>query len=267
MELFYRKFGEGHPLIIVHGLYGSSDNWVSIAHDLANYFEVYIIDQRNHGRSPHSPTHSYELMKSDLHYFMEAHNLARAILLGHSMGGKTVMHFAAEFPEKVSSLIVLDIAPKSYKANSNYDTQALQHIKLVEAMLAVNFVGVTQRSHVEEQLEAYMPDIRVRKFLMKNVYKNKQGTLSWRLNIQTISNNLERILDGNEVANGNEPILGFPVLFVRGGNSNYVLDSDLDHIQTVFPYANLKTIANAGHWLHAEQPEALLKTIKSFILD
>lgn len=269
MQLFYRKYGFGHPLIIVHGLYGTADNWVTVAKALSAYFEVFVIDQRNHGRSPHSPGHNYNLMKSDLLEFMDEHNLQKAILIGHSMGGKTVMHFAASYPERVSSLIVLDIAPKSYKENDNYETQAKQHRQLIDVMKSISFTGITDRKVLEEQLLSKISDKKIGFFLLKNIHRNKNGSFSWLLNINALDFNLENILEGAEVTvdSIDGKITGFPVLFVRGALSNYIQDSDFELIRKLFPYADIETLPNAGHWLHAEQPELLIKKIKEFILN
>jgi len=141
MKLFFRKFGEGAPIIIVHGLYGASDNWVTVGRRLAENFEVFLIDQRNHGRSPHSSEHNYKLMLEDLYEFIETQNIEKAILIGHSMGGKTVMHFANQYPEKVSSLIVLDIAPKSYIEIAKENKSEINHLGILKAMKSIDFAS------------------------------------------------------------------------------------------------------------------------------
>ena len=270
MELFHRKYGEGAPLIIVHGLYGASDNWVSIARALAEYFEVFIVDQRNHGQSPHSDTHDYDSMTSDLLAFMDQHEIHKAILLGHSMGGKTVMNLAIHHPERVNRLIVADIAPRKYRTDKNDSSETLNHLSIVAGMLAVDFEQCKTRQAVDEALAQRIEEKRIRQFLLKNIRRNEQNdSLEWRLNIRVLHQNMIAILDGfdtEQFKKGNG-VIGFPVLFIRGQNSNYIKDKDYEIIQTVFPYVELKTIPNAGHWLHAEQPKLFIDAITSFIFD
>ncbi len=261
MELFYRKYGEGVPLVIVHGLYGASDNWVSIAKVLATDFEVFLIDQRNHGRSPHSVEHNYKLMVQDLYQFLENQGIEKAVLIGHSMGGKTVMHFAKKYPEKVDTLIVLDIAPKSYVSLSK--KASIHHYLILNAMRSIDFSQVKSRKDIDNQLIENIEDERIRMFLLKNIQRDAQNKFSWRLNVEALYNHIDEIMNGELSAE--EPITGFPVLFVRGADSNYILDKDFEKIKELFPYAELKTIKNAGHWLHAEQPEELLRIIKEFL--
>ncbi len=261
MELFYRKYGEGVPLVIVHGLYGASDNWVSIAKKLAESYEVYLIDQRNHGRSPHSKEHNYKLMVQDLYQFLEDREIEKAILIGHSMGGKTVMHFAVEYPEKVDALIVLDIAPKSYVAVSG--KASIHHYLILNTMRNIDFSKVKSRKDIDLALSENLHDERIRMFLLKNIQRDAQNKFSWRLNVEALYNHIDEIMDG--ALRVNEAVQGFPVLFIRGADSNYILDEDMEEIQKIFPYAELETIENAGHWLHAEQADKLLEVIDHFL--
>ncbi len=263
MELFFRKYGEGPPLIIIHGLYGSSDNWVSIGRQLAKHFEVYLIDQRNHGKSPHSPDHNYDLLKEDLREFMDLQSIKKAIIIGHSMGGKTAMFFATDYPEKVSHLIVADISPKSYKSTNSQ--QLLAHNTIISAMYNLDFYGITSREEIDAILAKSIPETRVRQFLLKNIKRSKDNEYSWSLNIRAIRNELPNIMDGlKETQN---EITGFPVLFIKGEKSDYILEDDKKEILKIFPYADFETIPNAGHWLHAEQPGLFLKTLENFILE
>ena len=262
MNLFFRKFGTGPPLIIVHGLYGASDNWVQIAKILGSHFEVFLIDQRNHGRSPHNPVHTYPAMRDDLLEFMDQQEIPSAILLGHSMGGKTVMFFAADYPDRTAGLIVIDIAPKTYPGSSG----PLSHRSIMEAMSSLDFEGIKTRTEVDKKLARDIPSERVRQFLMKNLHRNKDQSFRWSLNLTSLRNNLDHILGGMDektFENGNQ-ITGFPVLFVRGANSTYIQDKDFDLILRIFPYAEIQTIPEAGHWLHVEQPDLLIKAILSY---
>ncbi len=269
MDLFYRKYGQGPALIIVHGLYGASDNWVSIAKGLQDYFEVFLIDQRNHGRSPHHPDHTYEAMKEDLKQFMDEHEIEKAVLLGHSMGGKTVMHFAKEYPERISHLIVVDIAPISYLDDARKKHRTLDHATLIQAMRSVDFSKIESRQDVDDALSDTIPPERVRQFLMKNLRRESNNQFSWSLNLEALWNNLPHILDGlneKEFEKG-RGITGFQVLFVKGAESDYITQDVFDSIVlTIFPYAELVTIPKAGHWVHAEQPDLLIKNLLYFVL-
>jgi esterase len=262
MELFFRKYGEGPPLIILHGLYGSSDNWVSIGRKLAKNFEVFLIDQRNHGKSPHSAAHNYQLLKDDLLDFMNVQSIEKAIIIGHSMGGKVAMFFAADYPERISHLIVADISPRSYKTTNS--SQLLAHNTIIKAMYNMDFYGITSREDIDEILAKSIPEPRIRQFLLKNIKRSKENEYSWSLNIKTIKNELVHIMDGlNE---NQQEITGFPILFLKGENSDYILKNDEIIIEKIFPYADLETIPNSGHWMHAEQPEIFIKKITDFIL-
>jgi pimeloyl-ACP methyl ester carboxylesterase len=263
MELNYRRTGEGPPLIIAHGLYGSSDNWLSVGKALARDFEVYMIDQRNHGQSPHSSEHSYAAMKKDLFVFMAHHSIERAILLGHSMGGKTVMRFAMDYPEMVSRLIVADIAPRAYHT----DKHDFHHGHILKALAGLDTSQVSSLRDATRELSKSIPSRRVVQFLLKNLAK-KDGQYHWTLNIKALQDNLDEIMQGMDLSNYNSPgTTGFPALFVRGGESGYIRDDDIPMIEKLFPYARTETIEGAGHWLHAEKQEEFIETIKEFIYD
>ncbi|HSH52506.1 MAG TPA: alpha/beta fold hydrolase [Bacteroidales bacterium] len=267
MELFFRKFGDGPPLIILHGLYGSSDNWVSTGRKLSANYQVYLLDQRNHGKSPHSPQHNYHLLKDDLLEFMDKQSINKAIILGHSMGGKTAMFFAVDYPERINNLIIVDISPKSYKNTKS--TQLLSHSTIINAMYNIDFNHIKSRKDIDKILSPSIPSKRVRQFLLKNVSRTKDNQLKWSLNLEGISNELENIMDGLIIENfkdGNG-ITGFPVLFIKGEKSDYIESADNEAIKTVFPFAEIEIIPNAGHWLHAEQPKLFLKTIQNFLAD
>jgi len=267
MELSYRKMGQGPPMIILHGLYGSSDNWFSIGKAFASRFEVYLIDQRNHGSSPHSREHNYIAMRNDLHDFMELHAIEKAVIIGHSMGGKTAMFFAVAWPEKVQLLVVVDISPGSYKSLTRSTPQSADHMNIITAMLGVDFSQVNDREDVSRMLSESIPSERVRQFLLKNIRRNAEGGYEWRLNIQALHDQLPMIMDGLDpkpYMNGNG-VTGFPVLFVRAGQSGYISVDDISTIKTIFPMSELVTIPSADHWIHVQQPELLIKTIEYFI--
>jgi len=264
MKLFFRKFGEGPTLIIVHGLYGSSDNWFSIGKELAGNFEVFLVDQRNHGRSPHTDHHTYELMKLDLLGFMDGEGIEKAILVGHSMGGKTVMSLAADNPDRVNSLVVIDIAPKSYIQLNDFSAHAVDHLIILTAMLNMDFSKVKTREDADSQLSDSIHSPKIRRFLLKNLKRDPNDLYCWRINIETLSRDLPAIMD--EIVTGKYGIAGFPVLFIRGEKSSYILDEDMPEIKILFPFADFVTIPDAGHWMHVEMPALLVKTIKYFLL-
>ncbi|MEN8158420.1 MAG: alpha/beta fold hydrolase, partial [Bacteroidota bacterium] len=255
MKLFHRKYGEsGPPLVIVHGLYGSSDNWVSIARDLSQRFEVYVIDQRNHGQSPHSDLHDYPSMREDLREFMDDRGIEKAVLIGHSMGGKTVMSFAERWPERVVSLISLDIAPKSYRNLALASRVAASHSSMIDAMLELDLAAAGSREEIDRALAQRIESERVRSFLLKNLRRDKGGGFFWRINLPALSLNLERVMEGMErsaMASGGGisagsatggSITGFPVLFVAGGASDYIRPGDHQLIRDIFPSAEIVTI-------------------------
>lgn len=269
MELFYRKYGEAGPqLIIVHGLYGSGDNWVSIARDLSDRFEVYVVDQRNHGQSPHSGVHDYPSMRDDLCDFMDARGIDKAVLMGHSMGGKTIMHFAFGCPERVLSLISVDIAPRSYNNLALESHAAADHAKMIDAMLELDLTRYESREEVDLALRPKIGSDRVRSFLLKNVRRKKDGTFYWRINLAVLRTNLDKIMDTlpdieRVIAEGG--ITGFPALFISGERSDYIRAEDHQLIRSLFPMADIVTIPGSGHWVHAEQPSLLVKNINYFL--
>ncbi len=267
MELFYREFGDGNRnLIIIHGLYGASDNWVTIAKLLKDNFHVYLIDQRNHGQSPHSDDMNYEFMSDDLNEFMEQHDLDEAIIMGHSMGGKAAMRFALAHPQKVTKLFILDIAPKSYGSYSNYAEITNDHRTIIDALLNVNLNIHASRQSVDKELQDAIPNKMVRSFLLKNLGRDEDKQLYWKFNLQVLSDHLQDIMDGFSDIKGK---VSFPedkpVFLVRGEDSPYVHEDDMQEVRTFFPSVQTANIPNAGHWLHAEQPELFLKTVLYFM--
>jgi len=264
MQLFYRKLGKGMPFIILHGLYGSSDNWISVARELSVNLEVWLIDLRNHGRSPHHKDHTYEIMVDDLYEFVNEHKLKKFVLLGHSMGGKLAMHFADSHPELLSHLIIIDIAPKSYLFSIDIQSDTLNHKQIMEGMLAMDFSGITNREEIDLHLTKLVPNDKIRHFLMKNIKRKQDMSFDWSLNIEALYLNLNNILCELKV-NSKKSLEKLPVLFVKGSDSEYINKLDLEDINTIFPMAKLEIIKDAGHWLHIEKPDLLIKTIKEFI--
>jgi len=252
MELNYKSFGAGYPIIILHGLFGTLDNWQTIAKKLAENYTVYIIDLRNHGRSTHDDRFDYEVMADDLQAFMESHWIYEAHIIGHSMGGKTAMQFALNYPDLVNQLVVVDIAPKAYEGG---------HQTIFDALLSLDLAKITSRKEADEFLKQKIDDFGVRQFLLKNLTRQKEGGFKWKMNLPIIHQNYQPILSAIE----SEDSFDNDTLFIRGGISDYVKEEDMSHIKTLFPSAKLATVAEAGHWVHAVAPKTLLELVFDFL--
>ena len=247
--------GEGEPLIILHGFLGMGDNWKTLARQFASDgFEVYLIDQRNHGRSFHSDSFSYELMVEDLNTYCVENNISHFNLLGHSMGGKVAMLYATTYPEMVKKLIIADIGVKAYPQH---------HQTILEGLTALsnNKQAMTSRSDADDFLSSYINDDGTRMFLLKNLYWIEKGILGFRMNLKALIKNIEQI--GKALPEGVS--YDGETLFLRGDKSNYILDEDEKGLYNAFAKAQLKTISNAGHWLHAENPKDFHKEVINFL--
>ncbi len=251
MKLFSQVQGEGEVLMIMHGLFGMSDNWQSLGRQWSEHYQVHLLDMRNHGRSPHSDDFSYDLMADDLLEYLDDHNINQATILGHSMGGKVAMLFAVLNPERTKRLIIADIAPKPYKPH---------HQEIIAALEELELSKIERRSDANELFDPSLPP-GVRQFLLKNLYWAEKDRMDWRFNLPVIAREIQKVGEGlapNAYYDG-------PCLFLRGGNSWYIKDEDLDLILEHYPKAELATIDNAGHWLHAEQPKAFYKRVNDFL--
>ena len=251
MTLNYKSFGEGYPIIILHGLFGTLDNWQTIAKKLADDYTVYIVDQRNHGRSPHDAIFNYEVMADDLQAFMESQWIYEAHIIGHSMGGKTAMQFALNYPDLVNRLVVVDIAPKGYEGG---------HQAIFEALFSLDLAKISNRKEADKLLSSKIGEFGVRQFLLKNLTRNKEGGYQWKMNLPVIYQNYTKILSAIEQEDG----FSQPTLFIKGENSNYIKETDWPLIRKIFPSAELATVKQAGHWVHAEAPNELLNFVKGF---
>jgi esterase len=254
MNLFFREFGEGQPVIILHGLFGQSDNWVTVGRRIADQFHVYIPDQRNHGQSPHTSIHSFPAMTDDLAEFIEELHIENPVLIGHSMGGKVAMTYALENPGKVKKLVVIDISPRRYP-------ERITHTQVITQMMSIDLETLTTRGEVEKILNSTIADTRVRMFILKNLYYKIHGKLAWRLNLDAISQSMDLLFDS--ICSENQ--YKGPTLFIRGGKSDYVPDADIPMIKSMFPEAVIKTITGASHWVHADAPEELCFMLSSFL--
>lgn len=254
MKLFYRHYGEGKPLIILHGLLGLSDNWVTYARRLANRYSVYIPDQRNHGQSPHSPAFNYYSLVDDLHEFIQEHEIRQPVILGHSMGGKVAAMFALEYPEIARALMVVDISLRDYE-------RRYYHINLIDIMRSMDLSAVQSRQEVEELLEQQIHEPRIRLFLLKNLYRRTRNDFAWRPDLASLSDNIDELMAGVPLGRS----FSKPALFIRGGNSDYVRYKDYDDIYRSFPDASIKTIEGAGHWIHTDAPDEFFRVTSDFL--
>lgn len=234
--------GKGTPLLILHGYFGMSDNWKSLGKKFAEHYQVHLIDQRNHGRSFHSNDFNYELLVSDLHNYIQHHQLENSYLLGHSMGGKTAMLFAVMHPNLIQKLIIVDIAPKQY--DPHHDT-------ILKGLNAIDFSEQISRAAVDEKLREYVPQIGVRQFLLKNVYWREKGQLDFRFHLKSLTENNIEI----GAALPKDTVFNKKTLFLKGDQSDYISLQDESLIRKHFPESNLQEISHAGHWLHAENPQ------------
>lgn len=251
MKLNYKILGEGSPLVILHGLLGMLDNWQAPARLLEDSYQCILVDLRNHGHSPHSPQHDYACMSADVIELMDDLGLETANILGHSMGGKVAMKLAQEHPNRVGKLVVADIGPKFYPVH---------HQDILTALRAVPLDSISRRSEAEEHMIPYITEASVRQFLMKSLFRPEKGRFGWRFNLDAIESQIEHV---------GEPIdqldYAGETLFIRGGNSNYILDADWPDIKVLFPNAFLETIDGTGHWLHAEKPQLFTDAIRNFL--
>ena len=251
MKLFFRTVGEGKPLIILHGLFGSSDNWLTHAKSLGSNHKVYLVDQRNHGASPHNDEFTYEKMVDDLLKFIKQHDLIRPDIIGHSMGGKVAMLFAVRYPDQINKLIIVDIAPKFYPVHHN---------TILEGLKAIPITTLQSRQEADDILTGYIDLPGVRQFLLKNIKRSDDG-FEWKMNLNVIYDHIANVGNGLE----DDDQFDHETLFIRGSESDYIEDSDIPDLNDHFPKNDLVTIHGASHWVHVEEPEQLLKAIEIFL--
>lgn len=253
MELNYKVFGTGQPVVIMHGLFGMLDNWQSIAKKLAEDYMVFILDLRNHGKSPHSNDFSYQIMAEDVREFLESKWVYEADIIGHSMGGKVAMQLALEHSDMINKLMVVDMAPKTYKGN---------HETIFEALFALDLKSIGSRKEADQFLLPRIPEFSTRQFLLKNIYLDKvTREYKWKMNLSVLFDAYQDILGHNLPQ---DTYLG-DTLFVKGENSDYINFDELEAYQEYFPNGNIVEVAGAGHWVHAEQPQAFLELAQEFL--
>lgn len=250
----FRVYGEQNakPIYILHGIFGMLDNWHLAAQQLSNQFRVITYDARNHGKSFHDPESGYRAMADDLNALMQHLGDEQAIVMGHSMGGKTAMYFADTYPEKVEQLIVVDIAPKRYVPG---------HLGYFKAFKEVPLHLLNSRKEAEEAFLPYAPDMGVRQFLLKNIEPVPGGGYTTKSNLEAIEMAYEEIIGE----------LNFHQVFLRradfiaGSKSGYIKEEDKDNILQYFPTAQFHEVANAGHWVHAENPAGFLACLSEIL--
>ncbi|WP_028283435.1 alpha/beta fold hydrolase [Olleya marilimosa] len=252
MLLHSNIIGEGKPFVILHGFLGMSDNWKTLGNQFAEHFQVHLVDQRNHGRSFHDDSFHYEALAEDLKHYFDANQIKDAILLGHSMGGKTAMLFATLYPELVSKLIIADISPRFYP---------IHHDAILQGLNSLDFNVLKSRSQADKQLANYVSDFGTRQFLLKNLYWIEKGKLALRMNLEALTENVSEVGEALPIHAKFEG----DTLFLRGDKSEYIGNQDEAIIKNHFPEANIITISNAGHWLHAENPEDFYNAVTNFV--
>jgi pimeloyl-ACP methyl ester carboxylesterase len=252
MKLFSQILGKGDPVIIMHGLFGTSDNWLTIGKRLSEHHKCYLLDLRNHGRSPHSPELNYNDMVEDLYEFLTDFELRTVSVIGHSMGGITAMKFALEYPHRMNKLVVVDIAPKSYP---------VLHQDILKGLNAIPVSTINTRKEADLILADYVHSIRIRQFLLKSLYRTEKGNYAWRINLDAIAGHAADI--GRGITKEN--IYDQPALFIRGEKSTYLTTDDIPAIKAQFTNSDVETIPDGTHWLHAEKPEKLIQILESFL--
>lgn len=250
VPLFHRSAGSGTPIVVLHGLLGSADNWGTIGKALSADHLVVLTDARDHGRSPHSDAVSYPLMAADVRALVTELGLRDIVLVGHSMGGKTAMTFAQQWPELLKHLVVIDIAPRDYPRGNQAG--------ILEALRTSDLANKTSRAEVEAHLATHIPEPGVVAFLMKSLYWEAPEKLAWRFNVELLERELPNIMRGLEPT-----IVQVPTTFVRGGQSDYIGRADLPAIQELFPQSTVETVPYAGHWVQAQAPEEVMTVIRN----
>jgi esterase len=264
MKLFYRKSGNGKPLIILHGLFGISDNWAALAKLWSAYFTVYAVDLRNHGQSPHGNEWNYKVMSEDIIELLSDEKLTDVTIIGHSMGGKVAMRLAIDYPLAISKLIVVDIAPRqSLPTNS----------EVIDALQQVDLNKLTSRKDAEEILRPLLREEGTIQFLLKNLFwsagpltgkdqPDGEKRLEWRFNLDVISKNIHEVY----AATLPDGVCETNTLFIRGSKSQYIMPEDEASIALQFPNSEIVTIPDAGHWVHADQPFPVYEAVMKFAL-
>lgn len=261
MELFYRKLGQGKPLIILHGLYGMSDNWLTVARMLSDTFTLWLPDLRNHGRSPRSETHTYEAMAADMYEFIDTHRIENPIILGHSMGGKVVMKLVDQYPTLTDKICIVDIAPVNYSEFSTIEIKQHQHI--IDSLLKLDLTKIVKREDADAMLAEYIKENKLRAFLLKNLHRNENNDFDWLVNLPVLKTSLPHIINGFDGWN-QKVISHVDAYFIKGELSAYIRKDFEAIIQHIFPNNQIISVPNSGHWVHADNTTYFVKIIKNW---
>lgn len=259
MNLYYRQQGEGENLTILHGLYGSSDNWNNISKLLSDEFKVIAVDLPNHGKSPKTDEFNLSFLSDSVYDFLKEKNIQKTHLLGHSLGGKIALEIASKYPQIVDKLIIVDIAPRNYLKNEFEERE--NHEKIINILKNVDLSKYKNRSDALNELMKIEKTGKLKMFLMKNIKRNKNGDLEWKINIKAISDNLSQILNQFDTKIEN---IKNEILFIKAENSPYINAKDIEFIKQNFKKAKIKIIPDTTHWIHIEKPKTLVKEIKKF---
>ena len=251
MELNYKMWGSGPTIVILHGLFGSLDNWSTIARSLAQQYTVFVVDLRNHGKSFHHPEFNYDVMSRDVLDWSEKMQLEDYVIVGHSMGGKVAMHLALNHVQVLRKLVVVDIGPKAYPVH---------HQTLIDGMFALDMNNISSRQQADEQLKPWVSEFGVRQFLLKNLKRSENGGFEWKINLPVIASQIEAV--GAALPSGE---IDLPTLFMSGARSSYIVPEDIVFIKEQFPQAIFETVPEAGHWVHAESPKSFLSMLLDYI--
>ena len=264
MKLFYRKYGNGPPLFILHGLFGSSDNWVTFARKISDLYTVYLPDLRNHGLSPHSEVHDYNSMRDDLHELITELKIGKFFLAGHSMGGKIAAAYSLEWPSMLNGLLIADISPF---VNGKYLYETYRHyLKILNAVIACDLTQNLSRAAIESHIASAITDEKERGLILKNLHRTAGNSFEWKINAIALHKNLERIMEMIDRSKySDSQVTGFPVLFLKGGNSDYLPEDDYRDIRKTYPGADFYTIPGAGHWVQADRPDEVAECFRMMI--
>ncbi len=259
-----KKIGNSElNLVILHGLYGSSDSWRNIANELANNFTIHLLDLRNHGKSFWSDEHNYNVMTEDLKNYISSENVLKFNLLGHSMGGKLAINFTKKYPDLIDKLIIADIAPRCYYSQTNYNKHLKYHINILKLMQSIDLKKYSEYRQLTSLLASY--DVKTKNIILKNISK-KDNKFIWKINIKSIQNNLTEIINGVDDKSLYNKKIGVETMFLKAENSNYITKSDEQIISSIFNNYTLQTISNAGHWLHFDNHTDTTNAIKQFLI-
>lgn len=254
MDLFYREYGNGAPVIMIHGLLGMSDNFIPVAKKLAEQYKVILPDLRNHGNSPHSEDFDLNVLTEDIVELFHKLNFNSAVIMGHSLGGRVAISAALKHPELFSRLIVEDMAPRKYSGNKSINN-------LLQAMNRLDLKSMKSINDIDESLKQLIPDVRNRQLVLKNIARMGEGVYDWKLNLKVITTKVESLM--TPVFENVE--FSKPTLFIKGGKSNLIRPEDYEIIYKFFPAATIETIPNAGHWVHADEPLLFLEKVTAFL--